>query len=160
MTIKHYISIMLISCASGLPLSAPAADLSFQETVPAPPDREPRGIWGAIAYSATDSRHGFFWGGDRREEAERQAIRHCERADGADCKPVTVFRNHRHWDDDDGTGFPYAHCGAIAVGVLKADGTAYWGAAAGETRAVAEEHALARCGGEKSGCEIREWVCT
>ncbi|MCO6181009.1 DUF4189 domain-containing protein [Ciceribacter sp. RN22] len=164
MTIKRDMVTVLIASVLGLPLATVplatvAADLSVIEEVPTPPE-EQRGIWGAIAYSRADTRHGFFWGADKKEEAKDLAVRHCENAGGKDCQLVTVFRNHRHWDDDDGTGFPYAHCGALAVGELGPNHTAFWGAAVGETRKAAEERASARCGGKANECEIREWVCT
>jgi hypothetical protein len=50
--------------------------------------------------------HGFFWGADKRQEAMDIALEHCENAEGKGCIVVEVFRNHRHWDDDDNTGFP------------------------------------------------------
>lgn len=56
-----------------------------------------------------------------------------------------MFRNHRHWDDDDGTGFPYEHCAALSLG--------------GTCRET-EWEALSLCGGQENQCKIREWVCT
>ena len=94
------------------------------------------------------------------DEAENIALKHCENADGKNCKVVTVFRNHRHWNDDDGTGFPYEHCAALSVGKPVAGGTSSWGAASEETRQKAEEKATNLCGGEGQECKIREWVCT
>src|SRR5437660_1394846 len=82
---------------------------------PAEPQQEEKGIWAAIAYSQADSKYGFFWGADKRQEAKDIAQKYCENAGGKACNVVTVFRNHRHWDDDDETGFPYKHCGALAM---------------------------------------------
>ena len=77
-----------------------AADLFTTEQPPAPPPEE-RGIWAAIAYSAPDEKYGFFWGADKRQEAMDIALKHCERDKGKSCVVVSVFRNHRHWDDDE-----------------------------------------------------------
>lgn len=145
-----------------------AADLIEPgEGIPVPPVRGPeardgemRGIWGAIAYSRSDDKHGFFWGADKKPEAEEIALEHCENAGGSACEVVTVFRNHRHWNDDDGSGFPYAHCGVLAVGPKAAAGITPWAAASATTRKAAEEHALRECQAKGAKCEIREWVCT
>lgn len=134
-----------------------AADL----VTPQPgPTHEEKGIWGAIAFSPVDGRHGFFWGADKRTEAEDAALKHCENAEGAACKVVEVFRNHRHWDDDDGTGFPYEHCAALSLGGTSRTGSPFWGTASATTRGEAEREALSLCGGKENQCEIREWVCT
>ncbi|RXT37495.1 hypothetical protein B5V01_28385, partial [Mesorhizobium erdmanii] len=77
--------------------------------------QEEKGIWAAIAYSQSDSKYGFFWGADKRQEAKDIAQKYCESAGGKACNVVSVFRNHRHWTDDDETGFPYKHCGALAM---------------------------------------------
>lgn len=95
-----------ISSGNAADLVTPQPETTHEET----------GIWGAIAFSPADGRHGFFWGADKRTEAEDAALKHCENAEGAACKVVEVFRNHRHWDDDDGTGFPYEHCAALSLG--------------------------------------------
>jgi hypothetical protein len=149
----------LLSIVIGLSPGSRAADMSDPESIPEPILAE-KGIWGAIAYSTTDNRHGFFWGADKRDEAENTALKYCENADGNNCKVVTVFRNHRHWKDDDDTGFPYEHCAALSVGKPAAGGTSPWGAASEETRQKAEERAINLCGGEGQECKIREWVCT
>ncbi|MFE0757979.1 OmpA family protein [Inquilinus sp. NPDC058860] len=120
-----------------------------------------RGIWGAIAYSAPDQKRGFFWGADKPDEAQEIALRHCLHRGGQDCKVVSLFRNHRHWTDDDKSGFPYEHCAALSVGTPPAAGRpAPWGAASAETRREAEEKATAICGGDAAECRIPEWVCT
>ncbi len=127
---------------------------------PAPPPHEEKGIWAAIAYSSTDARHGFFWGADKRQEASDIALKHCENAGGQNCTVVAVFRNHRHWDDDDQTGFPYNHCGALAVAERATDRLTPWGAKSAPTRREAEDLALQACEAAGGKCKIREWVCT
>lgn len=127
---------------------------------PALPPQEEKGIWAAIAYSSPDVKYGFFWGADKRQEAKDIAQKHCENAGGKACNVVAVFRNHRHWDDDDNTGFPYKHCGALAVADKAENRLTPWGVNSAETRREAEDLALQSCeaGGDK--CKIREWVCT
>lgn len=127
---------------------------------PAPPPQEEKGIWAAIAYSGADTKYGFFWGADKRREASDIALKHCENAGGQDCTVVAVFRNHRHWDDDDDTGFPYKHCGALAVAEKATDRLTPWGAKSAETRREAEDLALQACETAGGKCKIREWVCT
>jgi len=137
-----------------------AADLPQPYSkVPSPPVRQV-GIWGAIAYSQGDGKHGFFWGADKRQEAEAIAIKHCENAGGKSCALVSTFRNHRHWDDDDGSGFPYNHCAALAVNAQSPHATSPWATASAETRKHAEDLALQQCEGASGQCKIREWVCT
>ncbi len=148
--------VMLIAALIGISPGY-AADLVTPQPGPAP---EEKGIWGAIAFSPVDGRHGFFWGADKRTEAEDAALNHCESAEGTACKVVEVFRNHRHWDDDDGTGFPYEHCAALSLGETSRAGTPFWGTASAKTRREAEQKALSLCGGQENQCEIREWVCT
>lgn len=138
-----------------------AADMSMTEQAPVPPAQEERGIWAAIAYSAADQKHGFFWGADKRQEAMDIALEHCENAGGEGCKVVEVFRNHRHWDDDDHTGFPYHHCGALAINTEVAGQATPWAARSAPTRREAEDQALQACeAAERGKCSIREWVCT
>ncbi|WP_410010668.1 DUF4189 domain-containing protein [Phyllobacterium zundukense] len=156
---NRILSIGLLSIVIGLSPGSRAADMPDPESIPEPTVAE-KGIWGAIAYSTTDNRHGFFWGADKRDEAEDIALKHCNNADGKNCKVVTVFRNHRHWKDDDDSGFPYEHCAALSVGKPTAGGSSPWGAASEETRQKAEEKATNLCGGEGQECKIREWVCT
>lgn len=132
---------------------------------PSPPQQatsagEQSGIWGAIAFSDTDGEHGFFWGADRRNEAETNALRHCERAGGDSCAVVTTFRNHRHWDDDDGSGFPYHACAALAVSETEVAGMSVWGATSAPTRKEAELVSIQACEVSGPQCKIREWVCT
>jgi hypothetical protein len=127
---------------------------------PASTRREERGIWAAIAYSDVDGKHGFFWGADKRQEAMDVALEHCANAGGEACKIVEVFRNHRHRDDDDDTGFPYNHCGALAVGEQRAGQMTPWSAKSAPTRREAEAQALQACEAAGDKCSIREWVCT
>ncbi|OEC96284.1 DUF4189 domain-containing protein [Rhizobium sp. YK2] len=136
-----------------------AADLFTTEQPPAPPPEE-RGIWAAIAYSAPDEKYGFFWGADKRQEAMDIALKHCERDKGKSCVVVSVFRNHRHWDDDDKTGFPYNHCGALAIGKEGGKRVTPWSANSAPTRREAEDLALKACERSGSRCSVREWVCT
>lgn len=137
-----------------------AADLFAPEEPPAPPPQEERGIWAAIAYSTPDEKHGFFWGADKRQEAMDIALKHCERDGGSKCTVVTVFRNHRHWDDDDNTGFPYNHCGALAISKEENNRVTPWGANSAPTRREAEDLALKACEHSGTQCKVREWVCT
>ncbi|ENN86849.1 hypothetical protein RHSP_31642 [Rhizobium freirei PRF 81] len=136
-----------------------AADLFTTDQAPAPPPEE-RGIWAAIAYSTPDEKYGFFWGADKRQEAMDIAIKHCERNSGSNCVVASVFRNHRHWNDDDNTGFPYHHCGALAIGKEKRDGSTPWSANSAPTRQEAEDLAVTACERSGSRCAVREWVCT
>jgi hypothetical protein len=137
-----------------------AADLPTAADVPVPPPQEERGIWAAIAYSEADEKHGFFWGADKRQEAMDIALEHCENAEGKGCIVVEVFRNHRHWDDDDNTGFPYHHCGALVIGKEKGGRITPWSAKSAPTRREAEDLALAACEQSGTQCKVREWVCT
>lgn len=146
-------SLLLSTC------SLSAADL-ISSDVPVPVDVEEHGIWAAIAYSKTDIKHGFFWGADKRQEAADIAVKHCENDGGKDCRVVEVFRNHRHWDDDDNTGFPYNHCSALAVAKEKTSGLTPWGIKSAASRIDAEKAALAACEVGGIQCKIREWVCT
>jgi hypothetical protein len=141
-----------MSLAADLPAHARPRDPS--------PQAEASGIWAAIAYSAADEKHGFFWGAADRPEAESNALAHCKRAGGESCTGVVVFRNHRHWDENDGTGIPYNHCGALAVSEKGSAGTGRWGAKSATTRKAAEDLALKACGAGGGQCKIREWVCT
>ncbi|MGO4566490.1 DUF4189 domain-containing protein [Rhizobium sp. 2YAF20] len=137
-----------------------AADLTTAAEVPVPPPQEERGIWAAIAYSTPDEKQGFFWGADKRQDAVDIALKHCERDGGRECVVVTIFRNHRHWDDDDNTGFPYYHCGALAIGKEENNRIAPWGARSAPTRREAEDLALKTCELSGSHCKVREWACT
>lgn len=134
-----------------------AADPIINDLPPEPPaiDLAERGIWGAIAYSETDGKRGIFWGADTRAEADANAQKYCDKAGGAACKVVTTFRNHRHWSDNDGSGFPYEPCATLAV---SASSIAKWGVATDIRGKNATAAALAQCG--SSDCKIVEKVCT
>lgn len=125
-------------------------------------DREPdeRGIWGAIAYSVPDSRHGFFWGADVREEATRQALNHCRALRGSSCEVVATFRNHRHEDDESQGAVSFESCGSLAVAKADQVGSPAWGTATGSTSKLANDRALNKCQKGGDTCAIREWVCT
>ncbi|RVB15886.1 DUF4189 domain-containing protein, partial [Mesorhizobium sp. M7A.F.Ca.CA.004.05.1.1] len=99
-------------------------------------------------------------GADKRQEAKDIAQKYCENAGGKACNVVTVFRNHRHWNDDDETGFPYKHCGALAVADKEENRFTPWGVNSAETRREAEDLALQACEATGEKCKIREWVCT
>ncbi|AOO82193.1 DUF4189 domain-containing protein [Bosea vaviloviae] len=167
-----------------------AADLPARPIKgPVPPPTKESGIWAAIAYASANEKHGFFWGADKRQEAADLALEHCRRAGGDDCVVVSVFRNHRHWDDDDRTGFPYHHCGALAVAQepavaqesavaqksavaqefamakgkgdrITSDRVRPWSAKAAPTRREAEDQAVQACERTGTQCAVREWVCT
>jgi hypothetical protein len=146
--------IALLACWIGLgPVSA--ADLQLPHRKPPVPS-ETSGIWGAIAYSLDSAQQGFTWGADTADEARHDAISHCENAGGKACRVVALFRNHRHWDDDDHTGFPYAHCGALTRNASNGS----WGAASAETRADAEDKALLICNRAGGACDVIQWACT
>jgi hypothetical protein len=149
---KYLVALLALLTSLGVP--AGAADLPTHKTI----NREiaRNGIWGAIAYSIGDRKHGFFWGADKPEEANGAAVKYCQDAGGEACRVVTLFRNHRHWDDDDRSGFPYFQCAALASDAA----TRAWAAAAAETHALAEENALRSCRKGGGGCETVEWVCT
>ncbi len=151
-------SIWLSLACNGIGLAADPPETRSE--VPVPPVVGEKGIWGAIAYSQADAKYGFFWGADKRPEAEETALKHCERAGGKNCTVATVFRNHRHWDDDDGTGFPYNHCAALAVSEDKNARTSAWGSKSATTRKEAEDLSLSTCEAKGAQCKIREWVCT
>ncbi|WP_274425155.1 DUF4189 domain-containing protein [Chelativorans sp. YIM 93263] len=146
--------------AADLPSAMIEAPVPSSQEATIPPPQEERGIWAAIAYSEIDRKHGFFWGADKRQEAMDIAFEHCVNAGGEACKVVEVFRNHRHWNDDDQTGFPYYPCGALAISEEQPGQITPWGARSAPTRREAEDQALRACKAGEGKCEIREWVCT
>ena len=93
-----------------------AADLpqTYNE-VPSPPV-EQVGIWGAIAYSQADGKHGFFWGADKRQEAEDIAVEYCENAGGKKSRHAVLYSG-RHVSPDESS-------------------VAGWGSASGPARAA------------------------
>lgn len=137
-----------------------AADSAAAPSAAPSPPSEQKGIWAAIAYSEIDARHGFFWGADRRVEAGESALEHCRNAGGQACRVVSVFRNHRHWDDDDDSGVPYEPCAALAVGKPQSGETRSWASRAAPTGKEAEDMALAACETDGQVCRVRERVCT
>ncbi len=141
-----------------VPAMVYAADPVVKEQVPEPP-ADQRGIWGAIAFSPVSNEYGFFWGADKRNEAEDVAVKYCKNKTAAGCRLVITFRNHRHWTDDDGSGFPYDRCAALSVAEDKEHKATHWGAASGKTQKDAVDAATKTCG-NSSACNIREWVCT
>lgn len=145
-----------------------SADLpTAYSEIPVPPleqsetgNADQKGIWAAIAYSEGDGKYGFFWGADKRIEAEKTALQHCVSSGGKSCSVVTVFRNHRHWGEHDGSGVPYNHCGALAVSKKRSGDKIGWGAESAPTRIEAEKLSLSTCEVNGAQCEIKEWVCT
>jgi hypothetical protein len=150
-------SCFLMAIGTGGP--ARTADAIVPEPDVPVPSEPQRGIWGAIAVAPAQGKHGFFWGADKREEAEAAALDYCENQAESRCELAIVFRNHRHWTDDDKSGFPYAHCAALVVDREKDGHFSRWGAASAETRAEAEKLASEKCG-DSNSCKVREWVCT
>lgn len=149
---------MICTClALSMNSAAFAADPIAKDNVPEPPaiDLAVKGIWGAIAYSDSDGKRGIFWGANTRGEADSLAQKHCEKAGGTNCNVVLTFRNHRHWSDDDKSGFPYQPCAVLAVSTKSAG---KWGAASDVTGKAAASTALSQCG--SGDCKIIEKVCT
>jgi hypothetical protein len=68
---NRILSIGLLSIVIGLSPGSRAADMPDPESIPEPTVAE-KGIWGAIAYSTTDNRHGFF--GERTSETRRRIL--------------------------------------------------------------------------------------
>ena len=95
-----------------------------------------RDNWGAIAYSVSTARWGAVYNYPTQAKAVNAAVERC-RAD--DCQAVVWFRNG---------------CGAFAKG----RGAYGWGL--GNTRADAEEKALAACRQRGPRCVIVSWSCT
>ncbi len=145
-------------CSVASPVAYAMDIVRENDQVPAPP-AEQRGIWGAIAFSPIHNKYGFFWGADKRKEAEDIAVKFCEDRADSGCYLVVTFRNHRHWSDDDKSGFPYEHCAALSVAEDKDHKVTRWGAASATTHRQAEDAATKNCG-DSNKCEIQEWVCT
>lgn len=153
---------LFIAITTFCSVTAPAAfatDIVREnEQAPAPPI-EQRGIWGAISYSPIKNKYGFFWGADKRNEAEDISLRYCEHNADVGCRLVITFRNHRHWSDDDKSSFPYEHCAALSVSTDKDGKVTHWGVASAATRKKAEDAASINCG-DADLCKVREWACT
>ncbi len=92
-----------------------------------------KGQWGAIAYHSKTGKFGYAVNVASKRVAETEAFRQC----GPDCNLVESFRNT---------------CGAVAVRPNRA----VWDR--GASRAIAEQKALRKCGGE--ACTIAVWACT
>lgn len=90
MSVNRILSIGLLSMVIGLAPSSRAADMADPGSIPEPILAE-KGIWGAIAYSTTDNRHGFFWGADKRDEAENIALKYCKNAEGKTARSLRFF---------------------------------------------------------------------
>jgi hypothetical protein len=125
-----------------------------QDAALATPEME--GIWAAIAYSPEEAEYGFFWGADTLDQARETALDHCETPGEASCEIVAEFRNYRHFEEDDETGFPYENCGALA---FAGPGEA-WAASTATSRESAVDEALLACEADGADCRILEWVCT
>ena len=93
--------------------------------------------YAAIAYSESTGAWGSGYNFSSRAAAEMSAMSRCGRGD---CEIKVWFVNA---------------CGALAVGQ---DGALGWGWA--DSRAEAENIALAECHSRGSGCGIRCWACT
>ncbi|WP_244923158.1 DUF4189 domain-containing protein [Ochrobactrum quorumnocens] len=158
-TMIVFVGTMMLSGSNGFS----ADSLTVPSDIPMPPitgkSADQKGIWAAIAYSESDTKHGFFGGADKRPEAEQAALRHCGKAGGKSCIVVTVFRNYRHWNDDGDTSFPYNHCAALAVS-NRSTGRSIWAAKSATNRKEAEDLSLKACAAKGAKCNIREWVCT
>lgn len=92
--------------------------------------------WGAIAYSYATGKYGLSYDYPTQAQAINSAVERCK---APDCKAVVWFENG---------------CGAFARGT----NTRGWGI--GQTRALAEERALAECRKGGGGCRIVAWACT
>ncbi|MBA8904135.1 DUF4189 domain-containing protein [Phyllobacterium sp. P30BS-XVII] len=155
MNMKKLTSILLAATLASS--SAFAADPIVNDGIPEPSaiDLAGKGIWGSIAYSGVDHKRGIFWGANTKDEAEAAAVKHCEHAGGKACNVAVTFRNHRHGSDNDGSGFPYEPCAALAAG----NGAARkWGATSAPTIRQAQKAAIAQCG--SASCRIIETICT
>lgn len=106
-----------------------------------PPGEEPHGSFAAIAYSRETGKYGYASECKTRDDAEREALRHC---DVHDARIVGWVHN----------GF----C-ALAVGDHGAWGTG-WSAGKEATRAVAEERALAQCRKRSDKARLLTCVCS
>jgi serine/threonine-protein kinase len=92
--------------------------------------------WGALAYSNATGRYGFAYDYPTQAQAINKAVVKCGIRD---CRGVVWFHNG---------------CGAFARG------SGVWGWAIGDTRADAEERAIAECRKHGGGCRAIAWACT
>lgn len=107
-------------------------------SVASPPARSAaqRDNWGAIAYSTSTGRWGLVYNYPTQAKAVNAAVVRCG---VRDCQAVVWFRNG---------------CGAFAKG------TRAYGWGIGNSRAQAEENALAECRKRGPNCGIVSWSCT
>lgn len=122
---------------------------------PAPPEMA---VWGALAFSPADGRHGFFWGAAGEAEAVTAAMTHCRRAGGAHCAIVAIVKNVRRALATGSEARQTRACAALLVAGSPGGGPR-WAAASGPTRDAAERDAGARCSAE-AHCRVLEWICT
>ena len=92
--------------------------------------------WGALAYSNATGRYGFAYDYSTQAQAINVAVEKCR---ASDCRGVVWFHNG---------------CGAFARG------NRAWGWAIGDSRAEAEERALAECRKHGGNCRGIAWACT
>ena len=116
-------------------------------------------IHGAIAYSPSAGVDGMFWGADKSDEADADALKHCRdaarAANGAEAADCRVVAHFTEWRDARERESPRVHCGALAVSTAS---PAAFKAATATTGKAASEAALQACG--PSVCALRQLVCT
>ena len=93
-------------------------------------------VFGAIAYSMKTKQYGV-GAGDTKEEAKKNAIKFCEKAD---CEVLLEYKND---------------CGALAV---SKDG--YYGSGEAKTKDEAKENAMKFCKEKGKDCEVITTDCT
>ncbi|APB33310.1 serine/threonine protein kinase [Gloeomargarita lithophora Alchichica-D10] len=142
--------IVLVAVTDQTPTTEPTPDPSptsqnNQPPRPTPPAPEPQNsgdLFGAIAYNNEDGSYGYGFNFTDRAGAEARAIQECARvAQGKTCEVLVWFQNA---------------CGALAK-----DGRNNAGSGWGDTRALAQEKAVASCrtvGG--ADCAVVETVCS
>lgn len=123
------------------------------------PEPAEAAVWGAIAFSPVDGRHGLFWGAAAESEAVTVAMTHCRRAGGAHCAIVAIVSNARRALAASAGDRPTRSCAALLVARSPAGSVPRWAAASAPTREEAERAARAQCAA-RSDCELREWLCT
>lgn len=95
-----------------------------------------KNIFGAIAYSMKTRQYGV-GAGDTKDEAKKNAIKFCEKAD---CEVLLEYKND---------------CGALAV---SKDG--YYGSGEAQTKEEAKANALKFCKEKGKDCEVITTDCT
>jgi hypothetical protein len=128
-------------CASGANAGGVCVPPPDQSYSPLNPQQQPRAVWvdrwGAIAFSATTNDGGHTENQESRSIATKIAMGDCARNGAKDCKVVLTF---------------YNQCAAAAWGKGE---LGYSGA---ETRELAEQYAIVRCG--DSTCKIVYSACS